>query len=173
MSYPVKLRPPPNVTVEMGSDSNLWVYWNQTKPVCEESMIRYRTKNRKWDVSSLNKRPFNPQSFFFILYLIIVLVYKNSSCRPQESPVSTGRNLYCINMPSSSSAYEVQVRRKYGRNCGESEYWSDWSEPVVWGSNNSTGTNCKMSAVRKASTGKNVRLYWKNEVIADVYNIIK
>ncbi|KAM9348833.1 cytokine receptor common subunit gamma-like [Symphorus nematophorus] len=102
----VKLRPPPNVTVEMGSDSNLWVYWNQTKATCEESEISYRTKNGKWD----------------------------------DSKVSSGRNRYCINMPSSSSPYEVKVRRKYGKNCGESQHWSEWSDPVVWAPNNSTDT---------------------------------
>ncbi|XP_019952603.2 cytokine receptor common subunit gamma-like [Paralichthys olivaceus] len=45
---------------------------------------------------------------------------------------------YCINLPSSSSKYELQVRSKIGERCGESLNWSNWSEPAVWGSNNST-----------------------------------
>lgn len=45
---------------------------------------------------------------------------------------------FCINLPSSSSLYELQVRGKVGSNCGESIFWSSWSKPVLWGSNNST-----------------------------------
>uniref|UniRef100_A0A3Q2E7C3 Cytokine receptor-like factor 2-like D1 domain-containing protein n=1 Tax=Cyprinodon variegatus TaxID=28743 RepID=A0A3Q2E7C3_CYPVA len=46
---------------------------------------------------------------------------------------------YCQNLPSSSSRYELQVRSRIEESCGKSEYWSDWSEPVVWGFNNTTG----------------------------------
>ena len=48
---PVKLNPPFNLTVKVGSDSNLWYYWNQTDPPCEENEVRYRINNRVWDVS--------------------------------------------------------------------------------------------------------------------------
>ncbi|XP_038158992.1 cytokine receptor common subunit gamma-like [Cyprinodon tularosa] len=48
------------------------------------------------------------------------------------------RQSYCQSLPSSSSRYELQVRSKLKRDCGDSEYWSDWSEPVVWGFNNTT-----------------------------------
>ncbi|XP_070839777.1 cytokine receptor common subunit gamma-like [Chaetodon trifascialis] len=102
----VKLNPPTNLTVKMGSDSNLWFYWNQTTS-CVESEIRYRTKNKNWD----NNR------------------------------IYSGVQSYCINLPSSSSRYELQVRSKLEKTCGDSLFWSDWSEPVVWGSNNSTDTN--------------------------------
>ncbi|XP_070773676.1 cytokine receptor common subunit gamma-like, partial [Enoplosus armatus] len=56
----------------------------------------------------------------------------------ETSKVSIGIQSYCINLPSSSSRYELQVRSRVGSNCGESLFWSDWSEPVAWGSNNST-----------------------------------
>ncbi|CAI5643103.1 unnamed protein product [Oreochromis niloticus] len=55
------------------------------------------------------------------------------------SKVSAGIQKYCINLPSSSSRYELQVRNRVDDTCGESIFWSDWSEPVVWASNNSTG----------------------------------
>ncbi|XP_056911438.1 cytokine receptor common subunit gamma-like isoform X3 [Takifugu flavidus] len=98
----VKLKPPSNLTVKMGSDSNLWYYWNQSDPSCEENEVRYRINNREWDNSSPHSRSF------------------------------------CINLPSSSSLYELQVRGKLSSKCGESIFWSEWSEPVLWGSNNST-----------------------------------
>ncbi|KAJ3606412.1 hypothetical protein NHX12_025933 [Muraenolepis orangiensis] len=50
---------------------------------------------------------------------------------------------YCINLPSSSHRYELQVRNSIGESCGASG-WSDWSPPVFWGSvreSNSTGTS--------------------------------
>ncbi|XP_005727865.1 cytokine receptor common subunit gamma-like [Pundamilia nyererei] len=61
------------------------------------------------------------------------------------SKVSAGIQKYCINLPSSSSRYELQVRNRIDDSCGESIFWSDWSEPVVWGSNNSTYSKDLMS----------------------------
>lgn len=58
---------------------------------------------------------------------------------PQTSKVSVKVQSYCINLPSSSSQYELQVRSKVADNCAESLFWSNWSEPVVWRANNSTG----------------------------------
>ncbi|KAK2882112.1 hypothetical protein Q8A73_022622 [Channa argus] len=105
----VLLDPPVNLSVQNGSDSNLWFYWNQTSTNCVESEVQYRTNDNKWEISK----------------------------------VSTSKQSFCINLPSSNSRYELQVRSKIGGHCGESSYWSDWSEPVVWGSNNSTDRNPK------------------------------
>uniref|UniRef100_A0A8D0AP15 Fibronectin type-III domain-containing protein n=1 Tax=Sander lucioperca TaxID=283035 RepID=A0A8D0AP15_SANLU len=58
-----------------------------------------------------------------------------------SSRVSIGKQNYCLNLPSHSSLYELQVRSRIGYACGLSEFWSDWTEPVVWGSNNSTDPN--------------------------------
>ncbi|XP_041865151.1 cytokine receptor common subunit gamma-like isoform X2 [Melanotaenia boesemani] len=102
----VKLNPPANVSVKNGSDFNLWFYWNQTNPACEESEVSTRKNEQPWEYSVVN-----------------------------------GKNSYCINLPSTTSRYEFQVRSKIGSSCGESTFWSDWSEPVVWGSNNGTDPN--------------------------------
>ncbi|XP_068456702.1 cytokine receptor common subunit gamma-like isoform X2 [Clinocottus analis] len=59
--------------------------------------------------------------------------------------VRIGEQNYCINLPSNSSRYEMQVRSRFGDACGKSSFWSNWSEPVVWGSNNSTHINQKTS----------------------------
>ncbi|KAM4545444.1 cytokine receptor common subunit gamma-like [Odontesthes bonariensis] len=103
----VKLNPPNNLTVQNGSDFNLWFYWNQTFQNCVESEVRYRTKSSNWETS----------------------------------PVFTGKQKYCINLPSSTSRYELQVRSRVSSSCGKSIFWSDWSQPVVWGSNNGTDTD--------------------------------
>ncbi|XP_077403664.1 cytokine receptor common subunit gamma-like [Vanacampus margaritifer] len=51
--------------------------------------------------------------------------------------LNLGKQNYCINLPSSSSRYELQVRSRLHETCGASG-WSEWSEPVMWGTNKST-----------------------------------
>ncbi|XP_059207273.1 cytokine receptor common subunit gamma-like [Centropristis striata] len=63
------------------------------------------------------------------------------------SQIRPGVKTYCINLPSDSSLYEMQVRSKFDFSCGDSIYWSDWTSPVSWGSNNSTETNQKDSSM--------------------------
>ncbi|XP_019719802.1 cytokine receptor common subunit gamma-like [Hippocampus comes] len=96
----VKLNPPTNLTVQNGSDWNLWFYWNQTFAWCVQNEVRYRTNYKKWDTNTVNRGKLN----------------------------------YCINLPSSRSRYELQVRSRFHEACGASG-WSDWSETVMWGSN--------------------------------------
>ncbi|XP_077596141.1 cytokine receptor common subunit gamma-like [Stigmatopora nigra] len=99
----VKLNPPTNLTVQNGSDLNLWFYWNHSDPKCIQNEVRYRTNNKKWDAYT----------------------------------VTPGKQNYCINLPSSRSRYELQVRSRIDEVCAASD-WSDWSKPVFWGSYNST-----------------------------------
>ncbi|PWA22672.1 hypothetical protein CCH79_00002419, partial [Gambusia affinis] len=58
-------------------------------------------------------------------------------------PVYRGPMSYCQNLPSSTARYELQVRVRFENYCGQSDFWSDWSEPVVWGFNNTTVSNIK------------------------------
>ncbi|XP_034405305.1 cytokine receptor common subunit gamma-like isoform X2 [Cyclopterus lumpus] len=64
--------------------------------------------------------------------------------------VRIGEQNYCVNLPSSRSQYELQVRSRLGEACGLSSFWSNWSEPVVWGSNNSTcSAHCRTATEEK------------------------
>ncbi|XP_029029460.1 cytokine receptor common subunit gamma-like isoform X2 [Betta splendens] len=103
----VLLHPPVNLTIQKESDSNVWLYWNQTMRGCVESEVCSRINDNKWETSK----------------------------------ISTGMQSFCINLPNSKYRYELKVRSKFGSSCGESIFWSNWSEPVVWGSNNSTDTS--------------------------------
>ncbi|XP_049439923.1 cytokine receptor common subunit gamma-like [Epinephelus fuscoguttatus] len=64
--------------------------------------------------------------------------YRISDSSWETSRVRPGMQEYCINMPSAKSLVELQVRSKMDSACGGSLFWSEWSEPVVWGSNKST-----------------------------------
>ncbi|XP_020506788.2 cytokine receptor common subunit gamma-like [Labrus bergylta] len=50
----VMLYPPTNLTVQMESDLNLWLYWNQTNHGCVESEIRYKINNKEWDTTKVS-----------------------------------------------------------------------------------------------------------------------
>ncbi|KAK7120676.1 hypothetical protein R3I94_020610 [Phoxinus phoxinus] len=43
------------------------------------------------------------------------------------------RNSFILPFPSKKR-YEFQVRARISSNCGQSKFWSDWSESVYWGS---------------------------------------
>lgn len=132
-SYPVKLNPPIHVTVRIESDFNLSYYWNQTAYNCVENEVRIRMNGKKWDVSEKQKHlSHKTMGLNFIMFLVL-------SCRGwQISHISSGRQFYTINMPSPSSMYEMQVRSRLADQCGQSLIWSEWSNPVTWGSNNGT-----------------------------------
>ncbi|KAA0704091.1 hypothetical protein E1301_Tti000264 [Triplophysa tibetana] len=56
-------------------------------------------------------------------------------------------NLFSLPFPSKKR-YEFQVRLRVESACGESKFWSDWSEPVYWGNskpNNNTASPVSMS----------------------------
>ncbi|XP_008425187.1 cytokine receptor common subunit gamma-like isoform X2 [Poecilia reticulata] len=57
--------------------------------------------------------------------------------------VYSGQQHYVQNLPSSTARYELQVKIRLSSSCGQSDFWSDWSEPVVWGFNNTTVSNAK------------------------------
>ncbi|XP_016401901.1 cytokine receptor common subunit gamma-like [Sinocyclocheilus rhinocerous] len=57
------------------------------------------------------------------------------------------RTSFSLPFPSKKR-YEFQVRARIGYSCVESMFWSDWSEPVYWGSlkaNNNTESPINMS----------------------------
>ncbi|XP_024862795.1 cytokine receptor common subunit gamma [Kryptolebias marmoratus] len=108
----VKLNPPTNLSVKNGSDFNLWFYWNQTRlNTLNTACVQYEVQ------------------------------YRTNNNNWESSDVAPNSQSYSIKYPSSSSRYELQVRSRITDSCGKSEIWSDWSEPVVWGSNMSPDGN--------------------------------
>ncbi|XP_026129580.1 cytokine receptor common subunit gamma-like [Carassius auratus] len=95
----VKLNPPFNLSVMEKKDTELWLYWNNSKnDSCIESEVRHRTDNNPW---------------------------KNTT--------PSRRTTFSLPFPAKKR-YEFQVRARIESSCGESKFWSDWSEPVYWGS---------------------------------------
>lgn len=74
---PVKLYPPVNLTVQNGSDFNLWFYWNQSAS-CVESEVQFRINQNKWQVGYL---------------FVCVLVYVFSSTILSKACFIFSRNL--------------------------------------------------------------------------------
>ncbi|XP_050950287.1 cytokine receptor common subunit gamma-like isoform X2 [Labeo rohita] len=68
----------------------------------------------------------------------------NISCTESQVRYRTDDNLWQITTPDSRTSfilpfplkkrYEFQVRARIESSCGQSMFWSDWSEPVYWGS---------------------------------------
>lgn len=144
VSSAVKLNPPTNLTVQKQSDSYLSYYWNQTSTNCVESEVRYRVNCGQWQVgnmkeekrdSSLSSSLFSHSMLFYLFPSLLISFLFSIS---QISTVSIGREFFDLHSLCSNSQYELQVRSKIGNDCGESLFWSDWSEPVVWGSNSET-----------------------------------
>ncbi|XP_016394628.1 interleukin 2 receptor, gamma a isoform X1 [Sinocyclocheilus rhinocerous] len=70
-------------------------------------------------------------------------ITKNDSCIESEVRHRTDNNAWKSTTPGhrtsfslpfpSKKRYEFQVRARIESSCGESKFWSDWSEPVYWG----------------------------------------
>ncbi|XP_067288830.1 interleukin 2 receptor, gamma a [Pseudorasbora parva] len=70
--------------------------------------------------------------------------YENADCVESEvryrtdnnewmNPSAATRAYFSLPFPSKKR-YEFQVRARISSSCGESKFWSDWSESVYWGS---------------------------------------
>ncbi|XP_048036802.1 interleukin-13 receptor subunit alpha-2-like isoform X2 [Megalobrama amblycephala] len=82
-------------------------------------------------------------------------VTNNNNCIESEVRHRTDNNDWKNTSPGTRSSfslpfpsrkkYEFQVRSRISLSCGESKFWSDWSQSVYWGSlkpNNGTEINC-------------------------------
>uniref|UniRef100_A0A4W5N8X5 Interleukin 2 receptor, gamma a n=1 Tax=Hucho hucho TaxID=62062 RepID=A0A4W5N8X5_9TELE len=59
---------------------------------------------------------------------------------------------YAVPSPLKSSRYKFQVRARVNSICGESKFWSEWSQPIQWDSmkgNNITDTSGSSMSVWK------------------------
>uniref|UniRef100_A0AAZ3P6D4 Fibronectin type-III domain-containing protein n=1 Tax=Oncorhynchus tshawytscha TaxID=74940 RepID=A0AAZ3P6D4_ONCTS len=76
--------------------------------------------------------------------------YRINSDKWKTSTPSTEQK-YAVAFPLKSSRYEFQVRARVNDMCGESKFWSEWSQPIQWDSmkgNNITGKlHYKISAL--------------------------
>ncbi|KAL0147526.1 hypothetical protein M9458_057175, partial [Cirrhinus mrigala] len=69
---------------------------------------------------------------------------KDNSCIESQVRFRTDDNVWKTTTPGVRTSfslpfplkkrYEFQVRARIESSCGESIFWSDWSEPVYWGS---------------------------------------
>ncbi|XP_055004441.1 cytokine receptor common subunit gamma-like [Boleophthalmus pectinirostris] len=74
--------------------------------------------------------------------------YRLNNNNWQEYMMSDNILEYCFNLPSNPSRYELQVRNRVNNNCGSSNLWSEWSEPVAWGAHNKTDVDCMVIGMK-------------------------
>lgn len=58
--------------------------------------------------------------------------------------------LFTLPSYDSRQTYTFQVRSQINKNCGNSKFWSDWSQAVTWGGRNITVTDEQPSTFTKA-----------------------
>lgn len=150
----MKLYPPVNLSVEMNKDPELNLYWNNSKnTACIESEVRYRINSDKWKVGMGQDSGVGP--LFGHCSLLVIFqqntgqMFEKNSLSPPLSLCSflqtstpSKEQKYAVAFPLKSSRYEFQVRARVNNMCGESNFWSEWSQPIQWDSmngNNITG----------------------------------
>ncbi|KAG2464297.1 IL2RG protein, partial [Polypterus senegalus] len=116
----VLMNPPVNISVTTGSDNDINLTWNI--PV------------------TLKKG-----------CLLSQVKYKNNKdVQWQFSPEIMKQTQFNLPFADESLLYEFYVKITVNTNCGGSNYWSDWSKPVYWGSNKSenkqfyANTDCRL-----------------------------
>ncbi|XP_016100666.1 cytokine receptor common subunit gamma-like isoform X2 [Sinocyclocheilus grahami] len=96
--------------VQLNAPYNLSVMWNE-----QDSTLLLQ-----WNSSS-------PTTKKCVIYMV-----RNQKDTSQSSNV-TGTS-YSLSQVSQNKPYVFQVRSTVADTCGDSDLWSDWSDPVEWGS---------------------------------------
>uniref|UniRef100_W5NCJ4 Cytokine receptor common subunit gamma-like n=1 Tax=Lepisosteus oculatus TaxID=7918 RepID=W5NCJ4_LEPOC len=65
-----------------------------------------------------------------------------------SKPIS-GASPYNMAFPDEKKLYTFQVRSRIAHHCGSSDYWSEWSIPLSWGSNRTANTGSILSLLQK------------------------
>uniref|UniRef100_A0A9J7YCS5 Interleukin 2 receptor, gamma a n=1 Tax=Cyprinus carpio carpio TaxID=630221 RepID=A0A9J7YCS5_CYPCA len=145
----------------------LKLYRSKKKPylnMIQKRSFLWAKAHLKWTVAKWKTVLWSDESKFEVLFGKLgrhVIWTKedkdNPSCyqRSVQKPASlmntkpTTRPSFSLPFPSKKR-YEFQVRARIESSCGESKFWSDWSEPVYWGSlknNDTTGLLDNMSVM--------------------------
>lgn len=135
-----------------------------------ETILEHEQKNHTEELQLKNKVKLDPPSNLTVQFRSEELLfewkqifahcvenevrYRVNENRWEPSYKMKERNQYNIPLPSNSSRYELQVRSRVSDSCGQSEEWSDWSQPVVWGTHNNTAP-----AVSRASVDDSLNVW--------------
>lgn len=140
LSLEVKPEAPVNLTIHNMSNNQLQLTWASRYPKdkCLEHAVKYKSnKDTSWTVRALGTAP---------LWLC-----PGVSCAPASKVIpasSTGLmslqelsvNGDVFSLPSVDyeKSYTFYVRSKINKYCGRTQFWSEWSVPVIWGSNSTS-----------------------------------
>lgn len=130
---PVKFHPPVNVTVQNGSDSNLWFYWNQSLTRCVESEVCYKINDKECKVSAvclfhLFFRPFYALiliSFSSLIKSVLESRTTASTCPPANLDMSWRCGAKWVNPVGGLTSGVTGVSRQSGALTTAQVKWSN------------------------------------------------
>ncbi|XP_026075768.1 cytokine receptor common subunit gamma [Carassius auratus] len=140
----------PFITSQRFNTLNTWLYSDNGSLVTEQqhNMIKSVKLNPPFKLSVVEKKDAE-----LWLYWNVTRDCTESEIRYRtdnnawKNSKAAKRTSFTLPFPTKKR-YEFQVRARIENSCGESMFWSDWSEPVYWGSlkaNNNTETPISMS----------------------------
>lgn len=123
----VQLNPPCNLSVKWNEqEGTLLLYWNSSTPL-KETCVVYMVRNQK-DISQVRLETSYDDHFTFKLPSV-----SSSSLFCSQTTNVTGKS-YSLSQVSQNKPYVFQVRSTVSNICGGSDLWSNWSDPIKWGS---------------------------------------
>lgn len=135
-SLAVKPEAPVNLTIRNMSNNQLQLTWATPYPKarCLEHAVKYKSnKDTSWTVRALGTA---------LLWLCLGV-----SCAPASKVVpasstwlmslqelSVNGDVFSLPSVDYEKYYTFYVRSKINKYCGSTQFWSEWSAPVFWGS---------------------------------------
>nr|QAB32947.1 cytokine receptor common subunit gamma 1 [Ctenopharyngodon idella] len=131
---------------------NTWLYSDNGSLVTnqEHDMKEYVKLNPPFNLSVVVKNDAELWLYWNISnndYCIESVVRHRTDNNDWKNTSPGTRSSFTLPFPSKKR-YEFQVRSRISLSCGESKFWSDWSQSVYWGSlkpNNGTESGTSMS----------------------------
>lgn len=136
LSLAVKPEAPVNLTIRNMSNNQLQLAWATPYPKarCLEHAVKYKSnKDTSWTVRALGTA---------LLWLCLGV-----SCAPASKVVpasstwlmslqelSVNGDVFSLPSVDYEKYYTFYVRSKINKYCGSTQFWSEWSAPVFWGS---------------------------------------
>lgn len=141
LSFAVKPEAPVNLTIRNMSNNQLQLTWASPYPrnKCLEHAVKYKSnKDTSWTVRVLGTAP-----SWLCLGVSCApasrMVPASSTGFMSLQELSVNGDVFSLPSVDYEKSYTFYVRSKINKFCGRTQFWSEWSVPVIWGSNSTKG----------------------------------